>query len=76
MRFTDNGPGMEEEFQRTVFQDFVCYGEENRGSGLGLPLVQHIVTNMGGKMQLSSRLGGRNRCDRTDSRAVSGCIGL
>ena len=57
MRFTDNGPGMEEEFQRTVFQDFVCYDEENRGSGLGLPLVQHIVTNMGGKMQLSSRLG-------------------
>ena len=57
MRFTDDGPGMEEEFQRTVFQDFVCYDEENRGSGLGLPLVQHIVKNMGGKMQLSSRLG-------------------
>ena len=57
MRFTDDGPGMGEEFQRTVFQDFVCYDEENRGSGLGLPLVQHIVKNMGGKMQLSSRLG-------------------
>lgn len=57
LQFTDDGLGMEEEFQRTVFQDFVCYDEENRGSGLGLPLVQHIVNNMGGKMQLSSRLG-------------------
>ena len=57
LQFTDDGLGMEEEFQRTVFQDFVCYDEENRGSGLGLPLVQHIVDNMGGKLQLSSRLG-------------------
>lgn len=57
LQFTDDGLGMEEDFQRTVFQDFVCYDEENRGSGLGLPLVQHIVDNMGGKLQLSSRLG-------------------
>ncbi|MBU5430642.1 response regulator [Kineothrix sp. MSJ-39] len=57
LRFTDDGPGMEDAFCRTVFQDFACYDEENRGSGLGLPLVQHIVDNMGGRMQLSSRPG-------------------
>jgi len=41
MKVTDNGPGIAEELKEKIFEPFFT-GKE-RGTGLGLPLVQTIL---------------------------------
>ena len=47
IRVTDNGRGIPEEVRATLFDPFVSYGKEN-GTGLGLTVVQKIISDHGG----------------------------
>lgn len=57
----DNGPGIAPEDQTRIFKPFektAAHREEGRGgAGLGLSLVQNIVTLHGGNIHLKSALG-------------------
>lgn len=57
---SDNGPGIPEEDQSNIFEEF--YRAENKnqvqkGSGLGLSLVKRIVDAHNGKIWLDSKVG-------------------
>lgn len=59
--FADNGIGMEEEFQKHIFEPF-CRAEDSRVSqllstGLGLTIAQNIVYMMGGDISVTSKPG-------------------
>jgi signal transduction histidine kinase len=57
----DTGPGLSEEDQRRVFEEFVQLGAERhgelRGSGLGLPLTRRLAALLGGDVSVRSALG-------------------
>jgi signal transduction histidine kinase len=47
IRVSDNGRGIPEQVRNTLFDPFVSYGKEN-GTGLGLTVVQKIISDHGG----------------------------
>lgn len=51
----DDGPGMSAETQRRAFEPY--YTTKKTGTGLGLPLVQHLVTRLGGELVIESQPG-------------------
>jgi len=51
---TDQGPGIEEEEKKKIFERFYHKG---KGTGLGLPLVRHIVEGHNGRVELESKKG-------------------
>ena len=53
--FTDNGGGIPEEVLRNIFIPF--YTTKERGTGLGLPISLRIMKNLGGTIEVSSRVG-------------------
>jgi len=57
----DEGPGISHEDQAHVFEKFYRVSndgmDEVKGAGLGLSLVQHIVSSHGGSVELDSRPG-------------------
>lgn len=55
----DQGPGLSEQDQALLFQPFKRLPGTARlpGSGLGLTIVKLLVEQMGGRVQVSSRLG-------------------
>jgi len=53
----DNGIGIAESKHKDVFSKYIRAGETVEGSGIGLYLVNEIVTNSGGKILLKSKLG-------------------
>ena len=52
---SDRGPGIPEEDQARVFDDFFTTREE--GGGLGLSIVRRLVLDMNGSVDLDSRTG-------------------
>jgi PAS domain S-box-containing protein len=52
----DNGQGMVEEVRAQLFQRFFST-KDYRGTGLGLPVVQKIVAEHGGRVEVESRPG-------------------
>jgi signal transduction histidine kinase len=52
---SDNGPGIPESIQESIFQPFFSTKEE--GTGLGLSIASRIVENHGGTLTLQSREG-------------------
>jgi len=50
---SDNGPGIPEKIRDDVFQPFVTFGKVD-GTGLGLAVVQKIVTDHGGEVAVES----------------------
>ncbi len=48
----DNGPGIPKELQKTIFDPFQT--TKDNGTGLGLTIVQRIIENHGGKIELQS----------------------
>ncbi|MGY4385160.1 two-component system phosphate regulon sensor histidine kinase PhoR [Pedobacter sp. UYP24] len=53
----DNGIGIDEGKHKEVFSKYSRIGQTVEGSGIGLYLVNEIVTNSGGKILLKSDLG-------------------
>lgn len=53
----DNGIGIDETKHKEVFSKYSRVGNTVEGSGIGLYLVNEIVTNSGGKILLKSSLG-------------------
>ena len=52
---TDTGPGIPEDVLRNIFIPF--YTTKERGTGLGLALSLRIMKNLGGTIEVSSRVG-------------------
>lgn len=57
IRFTDNGPGIDEQMQRRIFQPFFTTKSPERGTGLGLSLSKSIVEDFGGELSVESTVG-------------------
>lgn len=59
-RFSDNGIGMSEEFQKVIFQLFeraaTSTVSKTEGTGLGMSITKSIVDLMGGSISVTSRL--------------------
>lgn len=57
----DTGIGMSEEFQKLLFESFTQEkhneAEKRHGAGLGLAIVQNIVNQMGGTIEVKSGVG-------------------
>lgn len=63
--FEDNGIGMSEEFQRTLFEPF-ARAEDSRvskvtGTGLGMAITRNIIRMMDGDIQVESKLNEGSR---------------
>ena len=60
-RIKDNGIGMSEEFQKTIFQAFTRERSSTvsgiQGTGLGMAITKNIVDMMGGTITLNSEAG-------------------
>lgn len=56
IRFADTGTGIEDENLTRIFEPYFTT-KEDRGTGLGLAICQRIVTQHGGRISVSSRLG-------------------
>jgi len=50
VQIIDSGKGIPEEHLARVFEPF--YSNRRGGTGLGLPLVRHFITNMGGSVRI------------------------
>ncbi|HEU5077785.1 MAG TPA: transporter substrate-binding domain-containing protein [Opitutaceae bacterium] len=57
LTLSDNGMGMPQHVQERIFEPFYTTKEVGKGTGLGLATVWHLVTRMGGKIVLQSRVG-------------------
>ena len=59
-RISDNGIGMSEEFQKTIFEQFTRAVDTRinrvQGTGLGLSIVKQLVDLMGGTISVQSKL--------------------
>ena len=51
----DNGPGIPEDLQQSIFEPFVT--TKSRGTGLGLALVAKIIEDHGGIIEIDSKPG-------------------
>jgi signal transduction histidine kinase len=56
----DNGPGIPPEAMDSLFSPFVS-SKGARGTGLGLPVSQKILTEHGGRIRVESTAGGGSR---------------
>lgn len=54
---SDTGVGMSQEFLGRIFEPFAQEESAAEGSGLGMPIVKHLVELMGGSIEVSSELG-------------------
>jgi len=53
----DNGPGIPMEIRTQIFEPFYTTKREGRGTGLGLAVIQSIINNHKGKIEIKSECG-------------------
>ena len=59
----DNGKGIEEDFQKKIFDPFVTTARDSGGTGLGLNIVHNLVIGkLGGALELKSKTDGSGTC--------------
>jgi signal transduction histidine kinase len=56
IRFVDTGVGIRQEDLERIFEPYFTT-KEDRGTGLGLAICQRIITQHGGRISVSSKLG-------------------
>ncbi len=54
---SDNGCGMESEIQQKIFDPFFTTKAAGIGTGLGLPITQRLVAELGGRIEVESEAG-------------------
>jgi signal transduction histidine kinase len=56
---TDNGPGIDKKYQEKIFQLFQTLKpkDQSESTGIGLSVIEKIVTTWGGKIWLESEVG-------------------
>ncbi len=59
LTFTDDGCGMTDEVLEHMFEPFFTRRKSGQGTGLGLSIVHRIVTDHGGRIEVSSSGPGR-----------------
>ncbi|MDJ1472878.1 sensor histidine kinase [Xanthocytophaga flava] len=57
LHIEDNGIGIEDQYQKQIFDMFFRATAQSDGSGLGLYIVRQIVTRLGGTLRMESRWG-------------------
>lgn len=57
MQIADTGPGIPEDALARIFEPFYTTKEPGEGTGLGLFITRNLVTLLGGRIEVASRLG-------------------
>jgi two-component system NtrC family sensor kinase len=57
VEFEDEGPGISDELLGRIFDAFFTTKPPGQGTGLGLAIAQGIVTDHGGRIEVTSRVG-------------------
>jgi PAS domain S-box-containing protein len=57
LSITDNGLGIDKEYQERIFDMFYRGNEKSDGNGLGLYIVRQAVEKLGGELKFASQLG-------------------
>ena len=74
----DNGIGMSEEFQKTLFEPFsrekTSTVSKIQGTGLGMSIVKNIVDLLGGKIEVQSKAGEGTRFDITFDLEITAAV--
>lgn len=62
LTYLDNGRGMTEEVLDRIFEPFFTTSEDNAGTGLGMPIIYNIVTNiLKGSIEVTSEHQGYSK---------------
>jgi signal transduction histidine kinase len=54
---SDNGCGMDEETREKIFDPFYTTKEDMKGSGLGLFVSKNLIEDLGGLIEVESKVG-------------------
>jgi signal transduction histidine kinase len=57
IRITDTGMGIPAELRSKIFEPFFTTKKHGAGEGFGLPVSRYIVSNHGGEIEFTSRVG-------------------